>query len=187
MSNNRYAEALVRPHRTPAPASPAGARLTEVPAAPNDRLGDSAFEAPFKWNMVYLLARVFYEVKDRTEVALEPHHLTPMQFTILASLGRWQGLSSAELSRRFKVTPQTMGETIGNLERRGLIVREENPANRRALKLMLSEAGAQLVETCTAQMRRMELEMFSAFSPSELHELRARLISLHEHFGLTGQ
>src|SRR4051794_491946 len=103
MSNNRYAEALVRPRRTPAPASPGGARLAEVPAARNDRLGDSAFEAPFKWNMVYLLALVFYEVKDRTEAALEPHHLTPMQFTILASLGRWQGLSSAELSRRFKV------------------------------------------------------------------------------------
>jgi DNA-binding MarR family transcriptional regulator len=184
MSNKQYAEALARLPVAPAQAKPAAARLMAVANTRNERLGDSAFEAPFKWNMVYLLARVFYEVKDRTEAALGPYNLTPMQFTLLASLSRSQGLCSAELSRRFGVTPQTMGEMIGNLERRGLIVRQENPANRRALLLGLSDAGEELVASCTAQMRKMELEMFSAFSPSELHDLRERLISLHEHFGL---
>jgi DNA-binding MarR family transcriptional regulator len=134
--------------------------------------------------MVYLLARLFYAVRDRTEATLKPHNLTPMQFTILASVGRWQDMSSAELSRRFNVTPQTMGEMITNLERRGLLVRREDPRNRRTLRLALTGPGEQLVETCNAQVRQMELDMFSAFSPAELQELRERLILLHEHFGL---
>jgi DNA-binding MarR family transcriptional regulator len=137
--------------------------------------------------MVYLLARVFYAVHDRTEQTLKPDGLTPMQFTILASVGRWKGLSSAELSRRFKVTPQTMGEMIANLERRGLVARLADPDNRRTLKLELTADGEQLVETCTGRMRQMELELFSAFSPQELHELRERLVALHQHLGLTPQ
>jgi DNA-binding MarR family transcriptional regulator len=143
-----------------------------------------AFEAPFKWDMVYLLARTFYEVRDRTDATLKPFNLTPMQFTILASLGRWEGLNSAELSRRFNVTPQSMGEMVGNLERRGLVVRRSDPDNRRALKLELTNKGRGLVETCTAGMRKLEMELFSAFSPDELHDLRERLITLHEHLGL---
>jgi len=187
MSNNRYAEVLGGPPGASAPPRLGATRRTAARPSQNERLGEGAFEEPHKWNMTYLLARIFYEVKDRTEGALEPHNLTPMQFTILASLSRWKGMCSAELSRRFKVTPQSMGEMIGNLERRGLIVREESPVNRRALKLALSDEGSRVIDSCTAQMRKMEAEMFSAFSPSELHDLRERLISLHEHFGLAAR
>ena len=184
MSNKRYAGAL-RQLRTE--SAPSGAVRNHLSAVPDDlehTVHDGAFEAPFKFGMVYLLARIFYEVRDQTEEVLAPFNLTPMQFTILASLGRWKGMCSAELSRRFKVTPQTMGEMIANLERRGLVARQEDPANRRALRLTLSDAGVQMVEACNAEMQKMEMEMFSSFSPLERHELRTRLIALHEHFGL---
>ena len=169
---------------------PAGASRAPLSVVLDDRAHlaqDSGIGASSKLGMVYLLARIFYEVRDRTEEALEPFSLTPMQFTILSSLSRWKGMCSAELSRRFKVTPQTMGEMIGNLERRGLVVRQEDPANRRTLKLALSEEGAQLIDACNAQMRKMELDMFSALSPVELHGLRTRLIALHQHLGLESQ
>ena len=55
---------------------------------------------PVEWGLIYLIARVFYGMRSRTEEALRPHSLTPMQFTILAGMERWEGVSSAELSRR---------------------------------------------------------------------------------------
>jgi DNA-binding MarR family transcriptional regulator len=142
-----------------------------------------SFEAPFEWGMVYLLARIFYGMRDRTEATLRPHNLTPMQFTILASLERWQDLTSAELSRRFKVTPQTMGEMIANLERRGLVVRREHPSNRRALRVALTAEGVLLLDACNARVRDMEADLFGAFTPKELAELRARLATLHLRLG----
>ena len=183
MSSKRYAGAVRQARDDIKPLGAAGAPLSAF----QDHSGRQGLEAPFKFGMVYLLASIFYEVKDRTEEALEPLNLTPMQFTILSSLSRWKGMCSAELSRRFKVTPQTMGEMIGNLERRGLVVRKEDPANRRTLKLALSQEGAQLIDACNAQMRKMELEMFSSLSPAELHGLRTRLIALHDQLGLAAQ
>ena len=107
-----------------------------------------------------------------------------MQFTILSSLKRWRGLSSAELSRRFGVTPQTMGEMVGNLERRGLVARVQDPANRRALRLSLTDAGEQLFGTCEAAMQAVETGMLEEMSGRDLDALRARLRGLHDHLGL---
>jgi DNA-binding MarR family transcriptional regulator len=108
-----------------------------------------------------------------------------MQFTILDSLRRWNGLSSAELSRRFRVTPQTMGEMIGNLERRALIARVQDPANRRALRLSLTQEGGQILDNCEAAMEAIEAEMFEQMSPRDVEALRGRLRVLHDGLGLS--
>jgi DNA-binding MarR family transcriptional regulator len=158
-------------------------KTTTAAASGGPTASPESFEAPFEWGMVYLLARIFYAMRDRTEATLRPHNLTPMQFTILASLERWQGLTSAELSRRFRVTPQTMGEMIANLERRGLVIRREDPANRRALRVDLTDEGGRLVEACNAKVREMEAELFGDFTPKQMDELRARLAALHLRLG----
>ncbi len=152
----------------------ASASGRKAPAAP-----------PEKWGMIYLLARIFYVMRQRSEDSLRPHNLTPMQFTILHSLKSWDGLSSAELSRRFGVTPQTMGEMIGNLERRALIARVQDPANRRALKLSLTDAGGRALDICESAMQGVEAEMFEDMSSRDLEALRGRMIGLHNHLGLT--
>jgi len=140
---------------------------------------------PEKWGMVYLLARIFYAMRQRSEDALRPHNVTPMQFTILSALKRWDGMSSAELSRRFGVTPQTMGEMIGNLERRALIARVQDPSNRRALRLSLTPLGDELFQTCEAAMQAVESEMFEQMSARDLEALRGRMVGLYNHLGLS--
>ena len=165
-------QAIAELHVPEHEAAPASARA--APAGP-----------PETWGMVYLLARIFYAMRQRCEDALRPHNMTSMQFTILASLRSWDGLSSAELSRRFGVTPQTMGEMIGNLERRALIARVQDPANRRALKLSLTDEGGRLLDLCEAAIQRVEAEMFEEMSARDLEALRGRMIGLHDRLGLT--
>ena len=140
---------------------------------------------PFSWSLIYLFARIFYAVRLRSEDALKPYTLTPMQFTILATLGKWPGLSSADLSRRFNVTPQTMGEMVGNLERRALIARVQDPANRRALRLSLTASGEQQLEACDAAMQALEGQMFEEMSSRDFEALRGRMIGLHNRLGLS--
>lgn len=140
---------------------------------------------PFPWSMIYLFARIFYAVRMRSEEALKPHNLTPMQFTILATLYRISGMSSAELSRRFNVTPQTMGEMVANLERRSLLERGQDLANRRALRLTLTDAGRRLVKVCDADMVRVEAGLLDGLSPRQRDDFRATLVAMHEHLGLS--
>lgn len=153
------------------------------PAAASGPSADAS-KPPASWGMIYLLARIFYAMRHRTEDALKPYNLTPMQFTIMSTMSRFQGLSSAELSRRFRVTPQTMGEMIGALERRGLVVRAQDPANRRALRLDLTPEGVRLFHVCEAVMQEVEASMFEDMSPREQDALRARLVGLHARLGL---
>ena len=142
---------------------------------------------PFPWEMIYLFARIFYDMRGRCEDALKPYAVTTMQFTILATLGQWDGLSSAELSRRFNVTPQTMGEMIGNLERRLLVERRQDPANRRALRLSLTAAGVRLVKQCNVAMDKVETQMLKGLSKKEVDELRDRLMVLNTHLGIRNE
>ncbi|MEI9964883.1 MAG: MarR family transcriptional regulator [Caulobacteraceae bacterium] len=135
--------------------------------------------------MVYLFARIFYEVRQRTEDVLGPHGLTSMQFTILITLNRWAGMSSADLSRRFNVTPQTMGEMISNLERRGFLVRTPDQANRRALRLSLTDEGLRMLDVCNGAMDRLEGALLEAMPAEEVQALKRQLRLLHNHLGLT--
>jgi DNA-binding MarR family transcriptional regulator len=146
---------------------------------------ETSIGPPENWGLIYLLARIFYAMRQKSEDALRPYNLTPMQFTILDSLKRWNGLSSAELSRRFRVTPQTMGEMIGNLERRALIARVQDPANRRALRLSLTCAGEQLLASCATEMHAIEAKMFEQMSHRDIEGLKSRLRTLHDGLGLS--
>ena len=169
--------------RLPDRAGSARAR-TAARNAPLEAIEDpQSANGPFPWSLIYLFARIFYAVRMRSEEALKPYSLTPMQFTILATLGRWPGLSSAELSRRFNVTPQTMGEMVANLERRSLVERGQDQSNRRALKLSLTDVGRALVRTCDAEMDKVEAEMVKGLTPTQRAELRASLAALHSEIG----
>lgn len=160
------------------PARRAGAESHPAATPSSAGLADDA--PPASWGMIFILARIFYAMRSRCEEALQPHGLTPMQFTIISTLNAFSGMSSAELSRRFNVTPQTMGEMIVNLERRALVERRQDPANRRALKLSLTDEGRGLLEAGDAVMNKVETEMFSSLPPAEREELRSRLRELHE-------
>ena len=181
MSSKKSSAAAVRVAERASPARAKGAASRQVPltAAPDLQ----SLSGPFSWSLIYLFARIFYAVRMRTEEALKPHSLTPMQFTILATLGRWPDISSAELSRRFNVTPQTMGEMVANLERRSLVSRGQDQSNRRALRLSLTDAGRRLVSACDDEMNRVEAEMVKGLSPAQRAELKAALAALHGQIG----
>ncbi len=80
-----------------------------------------------------------------------------------------------------------MGEMIVNLERRSLLVRSQDPRNRRALKLTLTDEGDAVMRQCNAAMKTVEAEMFATLSPQQVADLRSNLMSLHVNLGMAGE
>ncbi len=78
-----------------------------------------------------------------------------------------------------------MGEMVGNLERRSLIARVQDPSNRRALRLSLTTPGDRLLNVCETAMQAVEAQMFEQMSARDLEALRGRMIGLHDHLGLS--
>lgn len=121
---------------------------------------------------MYLLNQANQAVRSRLEQDLRPLGLTGIQYTVLSIVGSRDGISSAELSRRFFVTPQTMNEIVGALERRGLLVREESAQSRRILTARLTPEGVELLARADEVADTIEAEAFGSLSEADFAELR---------------
>jgi DNA-binding MarR family transcriptional regulator len=127
---------------------------------------------------LYLIRDVQLHCRSRMSDALQPFDISTSQYTILSILDRRDGLSAAQLSRRFRVTPQSINTLIGGLEDRGLISRSEAPDNRRILKTTLTRSGRQLLAACDAAIDAAEAELFAALSNAELSGFRQALLKV---------
>lgn len=131
---------------------------------------------------VYLIASVYHALRaTRLEPALKPLGITPLQYTIMTVVESHEGLSSAQLSRRFYVTPQTMGQVLAGLEERALLRRKEDPENRRVLLVSLTAKGRKLVDECGRLIGAIETEIFDDPDCPQTAALREQLLRIASH------
>jgi DNA-binding MarR family transcriptional regulator len=123
----------------------------------------------------YLMNHLNMMIRKALDDRLRPHQLGGLQFTILALVRDREGISSAELSRRFFVTPQTMNESVASLEKRGLIERSESETNKRILNTRVTKEGRALLAICDAIADEVESDAFGSMSDEERSLLNATL------------
>lgn len=124
---------------------------------------------------------------SRAQRAGEPHDLSLRQFAALHEI-HLGATSPGELARRWQVTPAVLTGIIDRLERRGLVRREPDPADRRRLRLVLTDAGVAarqeiertLVSDLEERLAEAPLEDLAALDRS-LPLLHSTLTALHEH------
>ena len=124
---------------------------------------------------IYLVKMLDVAIRAGLEQRLQEFQLTGAQYTVLSLLSTRDNLSSADLSRRFLVTPQSMNEMIMALERKELVSRQEDEDNRRILRVKLTPHGQAVLKRCDRQVDGLEAELFGALDPSELARLRETL------------
>lgn len=98
--------------------------------------------------------------------------LTGIQYTVLAIVGTREGVSSAELSRRFFVTPQTMNEIVTGMEKRGLLARQPSERNRRVLVAELTAEGRRLLDAADTIADGVETAALDGLTDRDFEELR---------------
>jgi DNA-binding MarR family transcriptional regulator len=68
------------------------------------------------------------------------------QATVLGRLDREGPLTTSALARAAGVRPQSMAQTVADLERTGFVVRSPDPGDRRQLLLSLTDEGHVAIE-----------------------------------------
>ena len=122
---------------------------------------------------LYLIKRAETEVTSRMASALEKHGITPIQFAILYFVDNDKDdLSSAQLSRRFLMTPQSMNELVAVLEKKKLLKKSVDPAHRRILRISLTAKGRKLLEDCNTLMDAVEEELLQGLTNTERDALK---------------
>jgi DNA-binding MarR family transcriptional regulator len=100
--------------------------------------------------------------------------LTMPERSALSLLDRGGPMTSSELARHDRVSPQSMGVTVAALEQRGLITRDRDPEDGRRIMLSLTEAGRQLVHSRRgARTELIARALRDGFTRAERAQLRA--------------
>ena len=88
--------------------------------------------------LIYFTAQ---EMSNFAEKGLKPYDLTLEQFHLLKNMPLGEGLTQRELGEGANKKPANMTRILDRLEKKGLMVRRENPEDRRAALVFLTEKG----------------------------------------------
>ena len=83
--------------------------------------------------------------------------LSLAQWRVLAVLSRQQGINQVKLAEMLEIQPMTLVRQIDRLEALGLVTRSQDPDDRRASRLVLTEAAQPLI----GHMRRIADELWN--------------------------
>ena len=114
---------------------------------------------------------------------LAPLGLTPAQERALRLISRGdEPLRMTELADRLGIVPRSLTTVVDALEEAGLVRREVDPRNRRAILLHLTDEGASVRDGLRATRRRAAEDLFAPLSADDRKTL-AGLLTLLDSSG----
>ncbi|NDW00639.1 MarR family winged helix-turn-helix transcriptional regulator [Salipiger sp. PrR002] len=116
----------------------------------------------------------------RFDAALKPVGLTNGQFSILMSLNRPEPPRISDLAPFLAMDRTTLSAALKVLERRGLVVFELEPGDKRNKLLRLSDAGHALLMRALPLWRQEHDAVDAALGEIDLDGLKAALLKLGE-------
>ncbi|HEX6452847.1 MAG TPA: MarR family transcriptional regulator [Trebonia sp.] len=110
---------------------------------------------------------------------LRPLGLTPAQGRALRVITRSEApLRMTELAENLGIVPRSVTTVVDALEEAGLLRRETDPRNRRAILLHLTDRGRAVREDMRDARQRAAEDLFAPLSPGDRETLGALLSSL---------
>jgi DNA-binding MarR family transcriptional regulator len=126
-------------------------------------------------SLLYVVKQLELAVRARLDDILKDAGITALQYTALTVLDHHHGLSPAQLARDSFVRPQSTADLVANLERRNLVRRDRNPANRRELVVSLTPPGRELLARYAEIVAALEEDMTAGLDPDDIETFRSHL------------
>jgi DNA-binding MarR family transcriptional regulator len=123
----------------------------------------------------YLLRQAHQAFRAAAQAELAALGLTLPQYSVLSVAGAEPGLSGAELARDSMLTPQTTNEIIALLVKAKLLERRPDARDRRVRRLIVTEAGQELLARARPAVHAAERRMTASLSDADLALLRGWL------------
>jgi MarR family 2-MHQ and catechol resistance regulon transcriptional repressor len=107
--------------------------------------------------------------------------LTVSQFGVLGALYNLGPLCQQEIGQKILKTSGNMTLVIDNLEKRGLVVRESDPDDRRYTRVRLTKEGEDLICRVFPRHAKIAEQVFSVLDADELEQLGFLMKKLGTH------
>ena len=123
----------------------------------------------------YLLKQAHLRFVERAKTALSPLGVDPRQWAALACLDDEQGLSQAEVAQRLGIDRTTMVALVDELQKKGLVTREPDAADRRRNRVELTPDGRETIERGAAIADETERDFLKVLGQEDSQLLKAKL------------
>jgi DNA-binding MarR family transcriptional regulator len=107
----------------------------------------------------------------RLRAESNPDELTWSQTVALSRLERAGSMTTADLARAESVKPQSMGATLAELEREGLVERQPHPTDGRQVLFALTDQGVEARRKRSAAKQAWLLAAMAKLDPDEQQTL----------------
>jgi DNA-binding MarR family transcriptional regulator len=128
--------------------------------------------------IVFLLAKAYQRAHSAFKAKLAPFGITPVQHLILVVLEKEDFLSPAEISERVAMDGATLSGVLDRMAEGGLVKKEENPEDRRSVRVSLSPKARRMKEELAGQRKAINEELTAKFSREEKLLLKRMLKDL---------
>ena len=127
------------------------------------------------------------EIRRRLRAHFAHFEMSLARFDYLAQLYRYRnGLKMNQLSRHLMVTTGNITGLTDDLERDGLVQRQNDPGDRRAWRVSLTGEGVRIFETMAAEHEQWIIELFAGLDARQVQQMHAGLGELRVHMMRSG-
>ena len=132
-------------------------------------------------NLGFLLGKTNAKMKNNLAKALKPYNVTPEQWPLLISLWVQDGISQKDLSEKCFKDQSTTTRILDKLERRGLIRRQANSADRRVFLIYLTSEGQEIKGQLIPLARQALEHALQGLSEQERVHLKSLLDTISDN------
>lgn len=112
--------------------------------------------------------RLSHLARHRLQVLLATHNLTPPQYTAMRTIeNRGNSISVSALAEAGHQLSPTVTGILNRLEQRGLIIRRRSESDRRHQLVSITQAGRDLLEAISRDLRRAMGLFLAEMNPAE--------------------
>lgn len=134
----------------------------------------------FSKSLPMSLLRARESVMRHFRKSLREFGVTEQQWRVLRALSTKPQMEVAELARATFLLGPSLSRILVDLDQRGLILREPDPADLRRWMISLSPSGTELIDTVTPVSEAIYREISQRFGEDKLGQLQDLLTELEE-------
>ena len=117
--------------------------------------------------IVFLLAKAYQRAHGVMKKRLLPYNVTPIQNLVLEALWLTEGCSARELGQLLSLDGATLSGVLDRLSEGGWIIKETDPADKRALRILLTQKGWDLKDELRRQRQEANEEIMTGLTLEE--------------------
>jgi DNA-binding MarR family transcriptional regulator len=134
-------------------------------------------------NLGFLLAKASQRWNELLWAGFSEHgfaEVRPSYGSVLVPLFEEDNLRIGEIARRSRLSKQTMTTMVRLAERDGLVVREQDPVDARAVRVRLSERAREFVPVAGRVLRQLDRRVAQTLGGVDARRLRTALAEVAE-------